>query len=122
MPALVINGKEHQVKDGRRLVLAIQDAGINIGHLCGGLAKCTTCRIVFNEGEPALYTPAEHERLEAEGLLGEARLACQVRCMRDLDVEVLMTMETEGWDSSGPTPGENIEPDPDECLFIDQIT
>ena len=31
-------------EQGRKLVLAIEDAGVDILHRCGGNAKCTTCR------------------------------------------------------------------------------
>ncbi|MEJ7654490.1 MAG: 2Fe-2S iron-sulfur cluster-binding protein [Chloroflexia bacterium] len=38
--------------DGRRLVLCIEDAGIDILHRCGGNARCTTCRVEILDGEP----------------------------------------------------------------------
>ena len=37
---------------GRKLVLAIEDAGIDILHRCGGNAKCTTCRVEIIAGDP----------------------------------------------------------------------
>ena len=36
--------KTFEVEEGRRLVLALEDAGIDILHRCGGNARCTTCR------------------------------------------------------------------------------
>ncbi len=33
------------VAEGRRLVLGIEDAGIDILHRCGGNARCATCRV-----------------------------------------------------------------------------
>ena len=38
---------------GKKLVLAIEDAGIDILHRCGGNARCTTCRVQFVSGEPS---------------------------------------------------------------------
>jgi ferredoxin len=50
MPKLTVNGVTTDVEQGTRLVLAIEDAGVNIGHRCGGIAKCTTCRVNFTSG------------------------------------------------------------------------
>jgi ferredoxin len=55
-----------EAPDGKRLVLAIEDAGVPILHRCGGKARCTTCRVTFNEGEPVDYHWREHEKLERE--------------------------------------------------------
>ena len=38
--------------EGKKLVLVIEDAGIDILHRCGGNARCTTCRVEMLEGEP----------------------------------------------------------------------
>jgi ferredoxin len=45
--------------EGRRLVLAIEDAGVDILHRCGGNARCATCRIEVLDGEPSPITDAE---------------------------------------------------------------
>ena len=34
-----------EAAEGRKLVLALEDGGIDILHRCGGNAKCTTCRV-----------------------------------------------------------------------------
>ena len=105
------------VPAGRRLVQAIQDQGVNIGHRCGGWARCTTCRVEFLEGEPETMTAAEHERLAAKGLLGEYRLSCQIVTGQDGDigdmrVRVPITAETQGWSSPGPDVEPEVTPDP----------
>ncbi|MBO9316426.1 MAG: 2Fe-2S iron-sulfur cluster binding domain-containing protein, partial [Chloroflexus sp.] len=51
MPVITIGERSITVEPGTRLVLAIEQAGIAIGHRCGGNARCTTCRVVFAEGE-----------------------------------------------------------------------
>ena len=38
MPKLTIDGKTYEVEAGKRLVLAIEELGVNIGHRCGGNA------------------------------------------------------------------------------------
>ena len=71
MPKLTVNGVENEVESGQRLVLAIEGTGVNIGHRCGGNAKCTTCRVSFTEGEPDTMTEAERDVLTEKGALGE---------------------------------------------------
>lgn len=101
-----------EVEVGKRLVLALEDAGVDVMHRCGGKARCTTCRVDFLEGEPSTMTEAERERLEARGLLGVVRLSCQVRCDENLSVRVLMTASGSGFDSQGPRPAEELQPPP----------
>ena len=44
MPNVDIEGFGQTTCDeGRRLVLCIEDAGVDILHRCGGNARCTTC-------------------------------------------------------------------------------
>lgn len=75
---------------GRKLVLAIEDAGIDILHRCGGNAKCTTCRVEILAGDPGEIGEPERARLALEtGLAENIRLSCQVRLQDDLKVRVL---------------------------------
>ena len=39
---------ETEAPAGKKLVLALEDAGIDILHRCGGNARCTTCRVEIN--------------------------------------------------------------------------
>ena len=94
--------------DGKRLVLAIEDAGIPILHRCGGKARCTTCRVTFNEGEPDDYHWREKEKLEREGKLGEFRLSCHILCAGEMDVNVLMSMLNTDVSDPGPRPAAEI--------------
>ncbi|MXW05271.1 MAG: (2Fe-2S)-binding protein [Gemmatimonadetes bacterium] len=113
MPKLTVNGVEHEVESGQRLVLAIEGTGVNIGHRCGGNAKCTTCRVSISDGEPDKMTAAEFEVLSEKGLVGEVRLSCQIICDHDMSVEPGFLLENEAeWDDTGPTPETSITPDP----------
>lgn len=79
MPTVTVEGeKSFEVPSGKKLVLGIEDAGIDILHRCGGFARCTTCRVRFIKGEPSEMRPTEHETLEEDGLLGIYRLSCQI--------------------------------------------
>ena len=111
MPRLTVDGKTAEVPNGQRLVLAIESQGINIGHRCGGFARCTTCRVEVHSGEPDTMTRAEFEILRTRDLLGKARLSCQIVCDHDISVTPLLTKENQGWDSTGPTPETTVTPE-----------
>lgn len=113
MAKLTIDGgKTRDVPDGTRLLVAIIGSGKDILHRCGGYAKCTTCRVRFLEGEPKAMTVAEHDRLVANGQLGEFRLSCQCLLEGTMRVEVLMTLATSDLDDAGPDPQTTITPPP----------
>ena len=111
MPKLTVNDKTFDVPDGKRLVLAIEQTGVNIGHRCGGFARCTTCRVEFESGEPGMMTRAEYNKLVERDLFGQARLSCQVVCDHDMSVRPLMTRESEGWPDTGPAPEVTVTPE-----------
>jgi len=86
-----------EAEDGRKLVLAIEDAGIDILHRCGGMAKCTTCRVEVLAGDPGEIGELERNRLAAEtGLAENVRLSCQVRVHDDLKVRVVNQSSVRG--------------------------
>lgn len=113
MPTLIIDGERHNdIPEGKRLVLAIEDSGVEILHRCGGYAKCTTCRVKFVEGEPKKMTEAEKERLTSEdGLYGRIRLSCQILCEGDMHVVPTYIMENSMVDSPGKRPEDDITPE-----------
>ncbi|HKQ52338.1 MAG TPA: 2Fe-2S iron-sulfur cluster-binding protein [Pyrinomonadaceae bacterium] len=91
-------------EQGRKLVLAIEDAGVDILHRCGGNAKCTTCRVEVLAGDPGEIRDAERNRLAMEtGLAENVRLSCQVRVIDDLKVRVINQASVRGI-PAGPRP------------------
>ena len=70
MPTITVEGKgSFQVPAGKRLVNALEDeCGTDQLHACGGVARCTTCRVEFVAGEPAAMTQAEKDVLAAKGV------------------------------------------------------
>src|SRR6267154_248709 len=93
-----------EAPDGKKLVLAIEDAGIDILHRCGGNARCTTCRVEVIEGEAGTMGPLELERLAREvGLAPNIRLSCQVRVEGDLKIKVVNRASEKAMDA-GPRP------------------
>lgn len=111
MPKLTVNGETFDVPEGKRLVLAIEGQGVHIGHRCGGYARCTTCRVEFEAGEPGVMTRAEFAKLSERELLGKVRLSCQIVCDHDMSVNPLMTLESEGWSDTGPPPEPIVTPE-----------
>jgi ferredoxin len=111
VPKLTVDGQTSEVADGTRLVLAIESSGVPIGHRCGGFARCTTCRVEFQDGEPDTMTRAEYEILSTRDLLGKARLSCQIVCDHDMSVHPLMTKDNQTWDSTGPAPEPTVTPE-----------
>ncbi|WP_165248867.1 2Fe-2S iron-sulfur cluster-binding protein [Paludisphaera soli] len=98
MPTVTVDGeKSFEVEPGVKLVLAIEDAGIDIMHKCGGNARCTTCRVMVLAGEAPPMGEAERERLERDtGSAPGYRLACQLRVEGDLTVAVLQRSSVTG--------------------------
>lgn len=112
MPILKIEGHgSHDVPEGQRLAAAIEACGVDIGHRCGGKARCTTCRVRFVENEPEVMTRAEYDKLVDRDLLGEVRLSCQIVVDRPMAVEPLMTVSEMGWDDPGPALAVEVEPE-----------
>lgn len=95
---------------GRKLVLAIEDAGVDILHRCGGNARCTTCRVEILEGDPGPIGEAERAILATKTDLGDhTRLSCQVRIIDNLHVRVINQASVRGLDP-GPRPVEETTP------------
>jgi ferredoxin len=96
-----------EAEGGRKLVLALEDNGVDILHRCGGNARCTTCRVEVLAGDPGEMNEAERNRLAAEtGLADNVRLSCQVRVIDDLKVRVISQASVKGIDA-GPRPVED---------------
>ena len=88
---------KHPTRDVRALIgqtvlEALRAAGVPHASVCGGRARCTTCRVRVGAGAEHLTPP---EALEAAALtrIGAApnvRLACQARARQDLQITPLV--------------------------------
>ena len=107
MPTVTVDGeKSFEVEPGKKLVIAIEDAGIDIMHRCGGNARCTTCRVEILGGEVADPGPVEQARLAREGdLAPNIRLSCQIHVHSDLWVAVINRASVKGTEP-GPRPAD----------------
>jgi ferredoxin len=98
MPTIQVEGRgSFQAEEGKKLVLVLEDNGVDILHRCGGNAKCTTCRVEILDGDAGSISEAEAAILDAKGF-GESniRLSCQVRVHSDLSVKPVMTASESG--------------------------
>jgi ferredoxin len=112
MPKLTVEGfPTVEVESGKRLVLAIEESGVDILHACGGNARCTTCRVEFISGEPDRMTAAEQSVLASRGLTG-VRLSCQIPCEHDMAVRAISRLGGSGRPDPGPPPAREITPPP----------
>jgi ferredoxin len=88
---------EFEATAGRKLVLELEDNGVDILHRCGGNARCTTCAIEVTSGNAGEIGEAEATVLEAKGISGGAtRLSCQIHCDGDLAFKVLKQASVAG--------------------------
>lgn len=98
------NGPTIEVAEGTKLVLAVEDSGVDIMHRCGGNARCTTCRVEIIEGHCEPPTGVELERISRESdWPADRRLSCQVRVETDITIRVISTTTSTGM-PAGPRP------------------
>jgi ferredoxin len=110
MPRITAETANGQVafecEENRRLVLGIEDNGIDILHRCGGNARCTTCRVEVLAGDPGEIGEAEAAILATKTDLNDrTRLSCQIRVRDNLHVKVINQVSVNGIDA-GPRPEE----------------
>ena len=97
-----------ETETGKRLVLALEDAGIGILHRCGGNSRCTTCRVEVLEGDPGEIGEAEAAILSTKTDLSDhTRLSCQILVADDMRVKVINQASVMGIDA-GPRPEDQL--------------
>lgn len=111
MPKIEVEGFEaFEATPGRRLVLELMEHDVDVLHRCGGLAKCTTCRVQVLSGDAGEMTERESTRLAREAVLDpNTRLSCQILCTNDLSVRVLRRFSESGLTDAGPPVHEDID-------------
>ncbi|GIN93245.1 ferredoxin [Siminovitchia terrae] len=111
MPFVTVFGeKTFEVEMGKKLVLALEDNGVNILHCCGGNARCTTCRVEVLAGDFMEVTKKEKNAFANKGidenLIEDClRLSCQIRVNGDITVRPIMTAQNTG-KKVGPRPAD----------------
>lgn len=88
-----------EAEAGTKLVLALEDNGIDILHRCGGNARCTTCRVEILSDYVGTRSDDEEAILSTkEGITDNTRLSCQVRLADDIHVKVINQASVNGID------------------------
>src|SRR5580704_837979 len=90
------NGRVVAISPGATVLETLRANGIAHASVCGGRARCTTCRIIVTKGLDRLPEPAA---LEAKALARIAatpgtRLACQIRPTADIAVLPLLAADS----------------------------
>ena len=93
MPALLSHpsGQKLPVMPGSSILETLREHGIPHASVCGGRARCTTCRVQISTGLERLSPPGDLEAraLARIGATPGLRLACQVRPAADLSITPL---------------------------------
>jgi adenylate cyclase len=86
---------------GRSVLEALRMARIAHASVCGGRARCTTCRVRVGEGLEALPPPNALERAALLRIAAapNVRLACQTRPLQDVRITPLLAADTFPGDS-----------------------
>ena len=89
MPKITVEGETtFEAEVGKKLVLCLEDNGIDILHRCGGNARGTTCRVEIVSVDVPPISEAERAALQEPELIEKYRLSCQIRVENDLTVRV----------------------------------
>jgi len=122
MPPLLSHpsGEKLPVFPGASILETLRDAGIPHASVCGGRARCTTCRVQISAGRESLPPPGalEEKALARIGATNGLRLACQVRPVADLSITPLLGADAsaiEGFTRAGMEGSERLI----TIMFID---
>ena len=77
----MINDQIFKIEEDQTILEASLAAGIKHYHVCGGNAKCSTCRVIVHEGENHLteQNRAERRLRKRKNFPDNVRLACQTK-------------------------------------------
>ena len=106
---------------GRTILEAIRDEGLPHASVCGGRARCTTCRVRVGDGLAHLPPPSRREA-QALGRIHappNVRLACQCRPTRDVAVTPLLPPNVGPRTPRQPPGGAQGRERPIVAMFVD---
>jgi adenylate cyclase len=86
------------IENGQTILDASLAAGIPHYHVCGGKGRCSTCRVVVQEGGEHLSRPnkAEQNLRKKKKFLENVRLACQTKVIsNDVKIQRIIRDETD---------------------------
>jgi adenylate cyclase len=121
-PAMLTHpsGKVVPILPGATVLETLREHGIKHASVCGGRARCTTCRVQVTRGLDRLHAPtrAEAAALARIGAPPGLRLACQIRPEADLAVLPLLPADASAADGGirGGLEGSEL---PITVVFVD---
>jgi adenylate cyclase len=94
------SGRSVPILDGASVLELLRAHGIPHASVCGGRARCTTCRVHVSRGLEALPPPSglEDRALQRIGASAGIRLACQIRPQAPLSVTPLLAADASAAD------------------------
>jgi adenylate cyclase len=105
LPVLLTHagGRTLRVAPGATVLEALNENRIPHASVCGGRARCTTCRVRVIKGREALPPPSplEARALARIGAPEDYRLACQIRPTSDLSIVPLLPPSARPADGAG---------------------
>ena len=95
-------GRIVPILPGATVLETLRAHGIAHASVCGGRARCTTCRVLVTKGGERLAAPAslEAKALSRIGATPGMRLACQIRPVADLAVLPLLAADASAADGA----------------------
>jgi adenylate cyclase len=96
------NGRSMPILQGATVLETLRANGIAHASVCGGRARCTTCRILVTKGLEHLPQPAglEAKALARIGAPPGMRLACQIRPTAEIAVRPLLAADASAADGA----------------------
>jgi adenylate cyclase len=96
------NGRSMPILPGATVLETLRANGVAHASVCGGRARCTTCRIMVTKGLDELPPPStlEAKALSRIGASAGMRLACQIRPTADIAVMPLLAADASAADGA----------------------
>ncbi len=96
------NGRRVPILAGATVLETLRANGIAHASVCGGRARCTTCRVLVTKGVDRLPAASglEAKALSRVGATPGMRLACQIRPTADIAVMPLLTADASAADGT----------------------
>jgi adenylate cyclase len=94
------NGRQLTILPGATVLETLRDNGVPHASVCGGRARCTTCRVMVTKGLDALPEPQAQELAALDRIKASAgtRLACQIRPTEDIAIMPLFAADAHAAD------------------------
>ncbi len=96
------NGRSMPILAGATVLETLRSNGIAHASVCGGRARCTTCRIMVTKGLDELPEPStlEAKALSRIGASPGMRLACQIRPTTDIAIMPVLAADASAADGT----------------------